>query len=200
MALELKLKAPNLQHPVIMAAALALAACATPPPEPVVQPTAPEDVELTLNLPQDDCNCNIEEAPQQDHTFLERGVHALSAGEYIEAIQYFQRFQRLEKSAQADWEAGVSIAYASTLPNSPFYDPEAAERRYRRLSKQPTDDMAIHPYVLLMRESLESFMVMNRHVVDLENSNAILKEDLAKREEALRRLRELTLGQKGSPP
>ncbi len=86
------------------------------------------------------------------------------------------------------------------LPSSPFYDPDAAQRRYRRLSKQSVDGMDIHPYVLVMRESLEAFSVMNRHVADLESTNAILKEDLAKREEALKRLRELTLGQKGSQP
>ena len=176
-----------------------LTACATTPEEaPSV--TNPEDVELTLNLPQEDCNCVADPAQQKDHTFLERGVHALSEGEYIEAVQYFQRFQRLEKSAQADWEAGISIAYTSMLPSSPFYDPDAAQRRYRRLSKQSVDGMDIHPYVLVMRESLEAFSVMNRHVADLESTNAILKEDLAKREEALKRLRELTLGQKGSQP
>ena len=180
-----------------IASSAMLLACASEPPQPVA---SPEEVELTLNLPQEECNCSTEAAEQQDHTFLERGVHALSAGEYIEAVQYFQRFQRLEKSAQSDWEAGISIAYASILPSSPFYDPDAAQRRYRRLSKQDVDGMDIHPYVLLMRESLESFSVMNRHMTDLENTNATLKEDLAKREEALKRLRELTLGQKGLQP
>ena len=47
---------------------------------------------------------------------------------------------------------------------------------------------------------LESFTVMNRHVTDLEGRNGMLEEDLAKREEALKRLRELTLGQKATAP
>ena len=52
--------------------------------------------------------------------------------------------------------------------------------------------------VALLQLSLESFRVMYRHVDDLQDANDTLKEDLAKREEALKRLRELTLGQKGS--
>jgi len=35
---------------------------------------------------------------------------------------------------------------------------------------------------------------------EVEASNATLREDLGKREEAIKRLRELTLGQKGASP
>ena len=38
---------------------------------------------------------------------------------------------------------------------------------------------------------------MDRRVSDLESDNATLREELEKREEALKRLRELTLGQRG---
>ena len=186
-----------------LSALLLLQACAgTPPPPQEVEPApAPEDPndgpELTLNLPGDEqCVCVPEEPV--DYTFLEKGFSALVAGEHIEAVQHFQRYQRLEASARADWEAGIAIAYDSMLPRSPFYDPEAARNSYEKLRQQGPGGMQVHEKVLMMRDSLETFVRMDRQIVDLESDNAILSEDLEKREEALKRLRELTLGQKGS--
>ena len=149
--------------------------------------------ELTLNLPEENCTCVAEDQP--DYTFLERGFSALAAGDHIEAVQAFQRYQRLEKSPEAEYEAAIAIAYVSTLSKSPFYDPIEARKANRRLHKQLTPDMEVHEKILLMRESLETFGVMQRHIVNLEASNATLHEDLKKREEALKRLRELALGQ-----
>ncbi len=159
--------------------------------------TSPEPVpELTLNLPKGErCNCPAP-AGETDYTFLERGYDALSRGEDIEAVQYFQRYQRLESSPAADWEARIAIAYVSMLPRSPFFDPEAARKSYKELNKLLEPGMQVHQQSLLMRDSLETFVVMDRHIADLESNNDTLKEDLQKREEALRRLRELTLGQK----
>jgi hypothetical protein len=153
--------------------------------------------ELTLNLDQPDCECT---APQQgrDKTFLDRGFVALVEGDHIEAVQYFQRYQRLEKSPLSAWEAGISVAYVSTLQHSPFYDPVAARKSYRRLQKEFDESWQVDERVLLLTMSLESFRVMYRHVDDLEDTNSTLREDLEKREEALKRLRELTLGQKAT--
>ena len=46
-----------------------------------------------------------------------------------------------------------------------------------------------------MQQALESFVLLDRHVNDLENRTSMLEDDLEKREQALKRLRELTLGQ-----
>lgn len=186
-----------------LSALLFLQGCAgTPPPpqeaEPAPVPEDPNDIpELTLNLPgEEKCVCVPEEPV--DYTFLEKGFSALVTGEHIEAVQHFQRYQRLEASPRADWEAGIAIAYDSMLPRSPFYDPEAARKSYEKLRKQGPKGMQVHEKILMMRDSLETFVRMERQIEDLESDNAILKEDLEKREEALKRLRELTLGQKGS--
>jgi len=191
--------------PSVAAATLALLlqACSATPPvqEPVPAPAQdPNDVpELTLNLPgPEKCTCNPDN--QADYTFLEKGLSALFAGDHIEAVQSFQRYQRLESSALADWEAGIAIAYDSMLPRSPFYDPGAARKSYRRLRKQQVEGMPVHENILMMRDSLETFVAMDRQITDLESDNALLKEDLEKREEAIRRLRELTLGQKAARP
>ena len=174
--------------------------CATQEPAPVVERN-PQDVELTLNLPEQaaGCNCAAVTEQERDLTFLERGVQVLAAGEHIEAVQYFQRYQRLEKTALAQWESRLAIAYVSMLPDSPFYDVAAARDAYSSLrAEEPAGQK--HHSIVLMQQSLESFLLMERHVEDLENRASMLEDDLAKREQALKRLRELTLGQPASEP
>ncbi|MDZ7782364.1 MAG: hypothetical protein U5K56_05270 [Halioglobus sp.] len=188
---------------VVGCLALLLQACAGGPRES----TAPNgssaaqqsEPELTLNLPDDNCDCGRAE-PAPDYTFLDKGFSALVAGDHIEAVQYFQRYQRLESSVEADWEAGVAIAYDSMLPQSPFYDPRAARDAYETLSAVPIDSGRVHEKILLMRDALATLAAIQAKLTDLAEDNRRLSEDLAKREQALRRLRELTLGQKeGSP-
>ncbi|WP_241505827.1 hypothetical protein [Parahaliea mediterranea] len=192
--------------PIVLLSA-GLAACA-PVPEQPVSAAAPTDAqtvpELTLNLPQQaapapcDCGGSEAQAATRDQTFLERGYDALSRGDHIEAVKYFQRYQRLESSPEAEWEAGIGIAFVSMVSSSPFLDPEASRKSWRRLNKELTPDMKVHPTSLIMRDALESFAMMDRHISELESNNSMLQEDLQKREEALKRLRELTLGQRGA--
>jgi len=180
---------------------LLLQACASSPSEPVPTQDPAETVpELTLNIPeQEDCVCvDTASARPSDYTFLEKGFSALVAGEYIEAVQYFERYMRTEESPESNWEAGVAIAYVSMLAESPFHDPETARKSYRKLRNKYGEDMQVHEQTLLMRDSLETFIGMDRKVDQLETENARLAEELEKREEAIRRLRELTLGQKGA--
>lgn len=180
---------------------LFLQACVITAPErerdsvPTVQ-RQDREVELNLNLPEPtDCNCQPDEAVV-DYTFLERGMQALARGEYIEAVQQFQRYQRLEKGDTARWEANLAIAYVSMLPRSPFYDGDAALLSFTQLQQNYREDMQLNDSIALLYEALDAFLQQAKHLDDLENSNAILREDLAKREQALKRLRELTLGQR----
>lgn len=170
---------------------------------PETRPEAGGEVpELTLNLPQnlpqssaEDCRCEI--SGERDLIFLERGYAALAGGEYIEAVQYFQRYQRLENSPASDWESGVAIAYVSLLPNSPFYDPEAARKALPKLDKLMKQSPQVDSTSRMLRESIDALLLLERQTSELEAGNETLREELAKREEALKRLRELTLGQRG---
>ena len=176
---------------------LLLQACSSAPATPQSAPeSAPEAVpDLILNLPEQaqDCACLVTE--EADYTFLDKGFNALVAGDHIEALQYFQRYQRLESSPQANWEAGIAIAYDSMLPDSPFYDPAAARTAYGKLKDQQVGGVPVHTKALMMRDALKTFVAMEQQINDLESDNALLRQDLEKREEALKRLRELTLGQ-----
>jgi tetratricopeptide (TPR) repeat protein len=176
-------------------------ACAMQPVEPDVtpEPRRASDVELTLNLPEEPANCVCADASDKDHTFLERGIAVLADGDYIEAVQYFQRYERLEKAPLAQWEADIAIAYASILPSSPFFDVDAALSAYTELQARVPAGQK-HPSIVLMQQALESFVLMERHIQDLEGRASMLEEDLNKREQALKRLRELTLGQPENSP
>jgi len=155
--------------------------------------------ELTLHLPTTD-QCAACPSATRDRSFLDRGYQALLDGEYIEAVQYFQRYQRLESSPRAQWEAAIAIAYVSLLPRSPYYDPEAARDSFQGLRRQSPKDMGAEDYTRLMRQALLNMLALEREIEELKSRNANLQETLDKREEALKRLRELTLGQKGSSP
>ena len=189
----------------ILAALCLLQGCTAAKPVEEMKPAvAIEPVpELTLNLEEQSCNCEVA-VDTPDYTFLERGFSELVAGDYIEAVQSFQRYQRLEKSAETDGESGIAIAYVSTLPNSPFYDPVEARKAAKILRKQKDDQNVkgknVHEKSLFMRNALDAFLVMQRHVNTLEVTNATLRADLKKREQALKRLRELALGQSAIQP
>ncbi len=147
--------------------------------------------ELTLNLPSNDCAC---QEVQDNYTFLERGLQSIDERSYLEALQYFQRYQRIEKSELAAVESGIAIAYLSILPESPIFDREAARESYMDLKPRVTDAMKLHTEVQLMQSSLDSFLDMYVQIDRLKQTNGSLRAELEKREEAIKRLRDLTLG------
>ena len=192
------------------AAVLTLSACANsgqalPPPSPP-QASAPLTAdaaaadqpvpELNLNLPgAEKCDCPVA-ASREDFTFLEKGYKALLDGEYETAMENFQRYQRLESSPRASLEAGLAIAYLRMLPRGPYYNPELARSSFKLLREQDAKALKVHDYTRLMRQALLNMLKLEAEQQQLEEKNQSLQADLKKREEALKRLRELTLGQK----
>ena len=128
-------------------------------------------------------------------SWLEQGFKALADGNHISAVQFFQSYSRVNNTLAADWEASIAIAYVSMLPGSPFYDMKAVRISYTQLSAWSIDDSSVNSQIVLMRDALEAFVSLHRELRDLERDNEFLEATLAKRETALRRLRELTLGQ-----
>ena len=88
----------------------------------------------------------------------------------------------------------MAIAFDSTLSQSPFYDPDAARKSYRTLSKDLPENGELDPQVLLALDALANFVALYDRVDTLERENKRLQGELAKRKEALKRLREVTLG------
>jgi len=177
---------------------LLLQACAaTPPDGSDVAASEQEPVpELTLNLPDQvdaACACSTEEA--QDHNLLDKGFRALESGDHREAVNYFRRYQRLDSSPGVDWEAEIAVTYDKMFPKSPYYNSKAASESYHRLKRQQPEGVELHEKILMMRDALAIFVALHEKIDDEQNENDVLAENLEKREEALKRLRELTLGQ-----
>ena len=188
------------------AALLTLSACvnsghAVPTPAPDGAPAAVVDEkvpELHLNLPgATSCDCPVS-AQQVDSTFLDKGYKALLDGEYEAAMEYFQRYQRVASSPAEELEARIAIAYTRMVPGTEFYNSKKARRAVNGISNQNISNVRIKDYIVLMLQSLRNLLELRYKLDKLETSNSILKEDLKKREEALKRLRDLTLGQKAS--
>jgi len=178
--------------------ALLLQACASAPPaeeQSAVVAQEPEP-ELTLNLPDQSDACRAcSDTDTADHNLLEKGFRAMNAGDHREAVNYFRRYQRLETSAAVDWEAEIAVAYDKMFPNSPYYNSKAASETYHRLKREQPEGVQIHATILQMRDALAIFVTLHQRIDDEQDRNDDLLETLEKREEALKRLRELTLGQ-----
>jgi tetratricopeptide (TPR) repeat protein len=196
---------PAGEPPVAPSTATSTAPPATPseaaPEAPPVDTEQQPAEELTLNLP-DQALGTGDYAPVTgiDRTFLEKGFSALAAGDHREAVNYFRRHQRLESTPGADWEAGIAVAYDKMLPDSPYYNWRAAHESYLRLMREQPQGIQLHRQIQLMRDALAVFAELHVRINDLQKEKRTLSENLEKRDEALRRLRELPLGQKGSAP
>ena len=109
------------------------------------------------------------------------GLQALSQGDYAAAGEHFEE-HALTGGEQAARETAAGQALLDTLSEYPIEGNPSAEDAV-------TDRSVLIDLVLVLIAGLE------QQVVDLSAENAALSADLAKREEALKRLRELTLGQ-----
>lgn len=201
--------ATRLQVLAAGALVVVLQACATVPEgvppavdtPPVATKKREPIPELMLNLPGNDAEaCACTPQASVDRTYLDKGFTLLAAGDYREAVNYFRRYQRLESSPAVNWEANIAVAYVKMLPQSPYYNWRAARESYLRLMREQPSGIALHENIVLLRETLGILSDLHVQINDLQSENAALEENLEKREEALRRLRELMLGQKAVLP
>lgn len=180
---------------VLSVMVLLLQACASGSPAIDAAQVSGSD-EITLNLPdQTLAPCVDDQNVGVDYTYLEKGFSAMVAGDNVEAVNYFRRYQRLESSPGADWEAGIAIAYEKMLPDSPYYNWRAAADAYRRLMRRVPEGIELNQQVLILGGTLAVLVELHDYIDELQNEKDDLSENLEKREEALKRLRELILGQ-----
>ena len=81
------------------------------------------------------------------------------------------------------------------LPDSPYYNWRAAADAYRRLMRRVPEGAELNQQVLILRKTLAVLVQLHTYIDQLQSDKDDLNESLEKREEALKRLRELTLGQ-----
>ena len=184
---------PRTSFSLLLLFIILISACVSKPTENGYMETS--EVSPKLNQGKDELITKLMKFDDENISWLEQGFKALADGEHISAVQFFQRHSRINNTLNADWEASIAIAYVSMLPGSPFYDMKAVRISYTQLSAWSIDDSSVNSQIVLMRDALEAFVSLHRELKDLERDNEFLEATLAKRESALRRLRELTLGQ-----
>ena len=109
------------------------------------------------------------------------GLQALSEGDYAAAGQHFEK-HALSGGERSPREAAAGQALADTLSQYPIEEDSFT-------ADEVTDRAMLIDLVLALITGLQ------QQVAELSAENAALAVDLEKREEALKRLRELTLGQ-----
>ena len=177
-----------LSSAVLMASVL-LVGCQT---TPVAEEQASAPVEASpavvsetlpkLNIPESivdaDCDCS-EVVADPEETYFDRGVRALAARDYAQALSYFERHADAEND-NAQREAEIGLAFIAVL---------RADRKDINSSQALDDRAEIMSLALALLTQLED------RVSELGKKNSKLASDLKKREAVLKRLRELTLGQ-----
>lgn len=163
----------------LLVGVLTLSGCAATPSN-----TPSEDaqaVALNLPTPAQMLNCDCESQALVNENYFDRGVRALAARDYSAAADYFHRHKTLE-TAQAAREADLGLAFVTLLSKSNDADAMPAA--------EGVDERA---EVMIL--ALAAVRTLEGQLDALEALNQALTKDLEKREDALKRLRDLTLGQ-----
>ena len=170
-------------------ASVLLVGCQTAPiaeeqasvPVEVTQPVATENLpELNIHESLTDVSCDCSEmVTEPEETYFDRGVRALAARDYAQALSYFERHKEAE-SENAQREAEIGLAFIAVLRADRSDDD----------SSQALDERAE-----IMSLALALLTQLEGRVSELGKKNSKLVSDLEKREAVLKRLRELTLGQ-----
>jgi len=157
-----------------------LAGCAVQTPsEGIVGSIDDSAMVPTVDTEQDcDCDALVSEAVSD----FDRGVRALADREYGVARIHFER-HREGGSAEMMREAEVGIAFAALMAEA------------ESLAEADGILEALDERAEIMILALAAVQALEGRIESLYPINAALTDDLEKRDEAIKRLRELTLGQ-----
>ena len=171
-------KHQRLAHLFFLSALLVHSGCSLQPSDAASGGDQSGSNQSTINdLEASECQC-LSDSPTDDFML---GLQALSQGDYAAAGERFEE-HALSGREQAPKEAAAGQALADTLSQYPVGEDSSA-------ADEVTSRAMLIDLVLVMIAGLE------QQISDLSAENALLEVDLEKREEALKRLRELTLGQ-----
>ena len=173
------LKHQRLVHLFFLSALLVLSGCSLQPSDAASGSGDQSGSDQSATSDQEAIVCQCPNDSPSDDFML--GLQALSQSDYAAAAQHFEE-HALSGGEQAPEEAAIGQALADTLSEYPIgEDPSTPD--------EVTDRAILIDLVLVLIAGLE------QKVAELSAENAALAVDLEKREEALKRLRELTLGQ-----
>ena len=173
------LKHQRLVHLLFLSALLVLSSCSLQPSDAASGSgdQSGSDQSATSGAEASVCQCPGD-SPSDDFML---GLKALSQGDYVAAGQHFEEHV-LSGGESAPSEAAAGQALADILFEYPIGEDSF-------MADEVTDRAMLIDLVLVLIAELE------QRVAELSAENAALAVDLEKREGALKRLRELTLGQ-----
>ena len=171
-------KHQRLAHLFFLSALFVLSGCSLQPSDVASGGDQSGSNQSTINdLEASECQC-LSDSPTDDFVL---GLQALSQGDFAAAGQHFKE-HALSDREQAPKEAAAGQALADTLSQYPIEEDSST-------ADEGTDRAMLIDLVLALIAGLQ------QQVAELSAENTALAVDLEKREEALKRLRELTLGQ-----
>lgn len=167
---------------------LILAGCQTVPAQNVSTETqlsegGAEQVaipELNIPEPVSEVSCECDSLiGEVEETNFDRGIRALAARDYAQALQYFEAHRDAD-DANAARETEIGVAFIAVLQAD---------------SRDPRNSQALDDRAEVMSLALSLLTRLEDKVSLLGKANSRLADDLKKKESVLERLRELTLGQ-----
>jgi hypothetical protein len=166
---------------IVATTTLLVLGCATPETETPQQEAPVSAAALNIPDPLSNDGCDCEEVVVVEENYFDRGVRALAARDYDQAATYFERHRDTEGS-EAQREADVGIAFVTLMSEA-------------SIAADDSTASGIDERAEVMILALAAVQILEGRLEALDALNKAISEDLEKREEALKRLRDLTLGQ-----
>ena len=136
--------------------------------------------ELNIPEPVSGASCDCETVVVEvEETYFDRGIRALAARDYAQALRYFEAHGGAG-DANAAREAQIGLAFIAVLQAD---------------TRDPSNSQALDDRAEVISLALSLLTRLEDKVSALGKANSRLADDLEKREAVLERLRELTLGQ-----
>jgi hypothetical protein len=189
--------------PVLLLALLG--ACASAPSQPEAPPAAtPEQVSQSLPVPPPEpCEPVVEPAPEPVRPDLApafREAHNLYVSGNLEAAMLaYERLLARAEEPEDELNVLIALALIRMMPSSRVRDLEAAAMILEEIDKRTERASLFYRYFGQI-ELLRQIQSYEQRIANLHATNGSLKAELARKDEAIRKLRELTVGSSLSAP
>ena len=172
-----------------------LVACTTPQPQVVM--TDPEVAAEPLPVCQPPAVVD-EPAPQDPQPALHEAYNLYVSGNLEAAMLAYERILARAEQPEDQLNALIALGLIRLMPSSQLQDFEAASLILDEISKRVGGSDLYYAY-FGQAELLRQIQSYQQRIANLHASNGALKAELAGKDEAIRKLRELTVGSNLSP-
>lgn len=180
----------HLNCSVVLLTVTILTACSVAPKEEIVEAPPPEPQPLS-------CDAEIAEALNQYHVpasqVLKDANKLYVSGDFEAAMHAYEEVVANSGDEREQLDALVSLAKLRLLPKSPVLDLEAARIVLDELILRIERFGLQHEYFGQV-DLLESIQATEMEMQKVHRANEVLASELANKDEAIKRLKDLTVG------